>query len=260
MVKRLPLIALTREVSPELGRCELTHLAREPIDVERARGQHQTYEGVLRGLGCRVERLPATPELADSVFVEDTVVVVDELAVVLRPGAASRRTETRTMAKALAPYRRVTSLEHPATLDGGDVLRLGRQVFVGRSSRSNQAGVESLRNTLEPLGYLVSAVEVGGCLHLKSAVTEVAAGTILVNPDWVDPEAFGAARVIEVDPQEPMAANGLRVAGSVVFPMSFRRTRKRLEDGGICVISVDVSELAKAEGAVTCCSVLFSVR
>jgi dimethylargininase len=186
------------------------------------------------------------------------VVVVDELAVVLRSGAASRRAESKSMGDALAPYRRVTSLEPPATLDGGDVLRLGRRVFVGRSSRSNQAGVESLRNALEPLGYSVSSVEVDGCLHLKSAVTEVAAGTLLVNPDWIDPRAFRAARLIEVDPGEPAAANGLRVDDAVVFPMAFRRTRKRLEDVGIRVISVDVSELAKAEGAVTCCSVVFS--
>ena len=252
-------IALTREVSLTLRDCELTHLAREPIDIGRARVQHAAYEDALRGLGCRVERLPARPDLPDAVFVEDTAVVVEELAVITRPGAASRRAETGSMAEALAAYRTVKTLDAPATLDGGDVLRMGRRLFVGQSRRSNEAGVASLRRALEPFGYTVTAVDFGGCLHLKSAVTEVAPGMLLVNPAWVAPGLFGAARVVEVDPQEPFAANGLPVAGSVVFPTAFPRTALRLEEAGLRVVTVDLSELAKAEGAVTCCCVLFPV-
>ncbi len=256
----MPLIALTRDVSPTLGDCELTHLSRESIDLERARAQHRAYEQALAGLGCRVERLPAEPELPDAVFVEDTAVVVDEVAVITRPGAGSRRPETSSMAVALSAYRRLAAIAAPGTLDGGDVLRLGRQVFVGRSSRSNEAGVEGLRCALQPLGYSVTEVQVRGCLHLKSAVTEVGPGMLLVNPAWVEPGAFGPTRVIEVDPDEPMAANGLRVGDAVLYARAFPRTERRLETHDIHVVAVDLSELAKAEGAVTCCSVVFPVK
>jgi dimethylargininase len=194
------------------------------------------------------------------VFVEDTAVVVGEVAVVTRPGAASRRPETETMAEALAPYRNLAVVSAPATIDGGDVLRLGRRLFVGRSSRSNEPGVAALGSALEPFGYSVDAAEFGGCLHLKSAVTEVAADTLLVNPAWVDPGLFGSSRVVEVDPEEPFAANGLRLGESLLFPTAFPRTRRRLEAAGLHVVAVDLSELAKAEGAVTCCSVVFEVN
>jgi dimethylargininase len=256
----LPLIALTRDVSPTLQDCELTHLAREPIDLDRARAQHRAYERALASLGCRVERLPAEPDLPDAVFVEDTAVVVDELAVVTRPGAASRRPETPSMAAALSTYRRLATLTAPGTLDGGDVLRVGHRVFVGRSSRSNDAGVEALRCALEPWGYSVTGVDLDGCLHLKSAATEVGPATLLVNPTWLEPGALGATSVVEVDPDEPMAANGLWVGGAVLYPSAFPRTRRRLERSGIDVVAVDVSELAKAEGAITCCSVVFSIN
>jgi dimethylargininase len=253
----LPLIALTREVSSTLGGCELTHLAREPIDIERARAQHGAYEHALRRLGCKVERLSPKPRLPDAVFVEDTAVVVEEVAIVTRPGAASRRPETESMAEALQRYRKLAVVQAPGTLDGGDVLRLGRRVFVGRSSRSNAAGVASLRRALEPFGYSVSSVGLEGCLHLKSAATAIAPGTLLVNPAWVDPGLFEATGIVESDPDEPFAANGLQVGEAVLFPSAFPRTRRRLEEYGIQVVAVELSELAKAEGAVTCCSVVF---
>lgn len=256
----MPLIALTRDVSPTLADCELTHLRREPIDVERARAQHRAYEQALRDLGCQVERLPPQPDLPDAVFVEDTAVVVEEVAVITRPGAVSRRAETYSMAQALEPYRGLAVIEAPGTLDGGDVLRLDRQVFVGRSSRSNDAGAKALRRALEPYGYEVSSVDFEGCLHLKSAATVVAPGTILVNPACVDPDVFCADRRLEVDPTEPLAGNGLRIGEAVVLGAAFPQTRRRLEACGIRVVSIDLSELAKAEGAVTCCSVLFEVH
>jgi dimethylargininase len=253
----MALIALTREVSSSLADCELTHLVREPIDVERARRQHEAYEQALAGLGCRVVRLPELPASPDAVFVEDVAVVVDEHAVITRPGAVSRRAETASASEALAAFRSLTAVSAPGTLDGGDVLRLGRRIFVGRSSRSNDAGVAALRGALEPFGYSVDSVEVEGCLHLKSAATEVAPGVVLVNPAWVEPGAFGAVRTVEVDSQEPSAANGLRIGDGLLYGASFPRTRGRLEALGFRVISVDLSELAKAEGAVTCCSLVF---
>jgi dimethylargininase len=250
------LTAITRKVSPAITRCELTHLQREPIDVRLAERQHEAYERCLAGLGCRVVSLPAEPDMPDSVFVEDTAVVVSELAVMTRPGAESRRAEVPSMAQALARYRATVAIEAPGTLDGGDVLCLGRRLLVGLSSRSNREGLEQLRSLLAPHGYRVEALEVRGCLHLKSAVTQVATDAVLVNPAWVDPTAFNGLRRIEVDTDEPHAANALLVAETVVCPTAFPRTAARLERAGVRIAVLDVSELAKAEGAVTCCSLI----
>src|SRR5262249_42979126 len=161
-------------VSPAIERCELTHLTRAVIDVARARAQHDAYEAALRACGCVVERLPAGHDMADAPFVEDIAVVLDEIAVLTRPGAPSRRAETPAVRDALAPHRPLVLLESPATLDGGDVLVAGREVIVGLSTRTNAAGVEALRAALAPFGYAVRAVELRGCLHLKTAVTAVA--------------------------------------------------------------------------------------
>lgn len=248
--------AITRKVSPAITRCELTHLHREAIDVRLASRQHEAYERCLAGLGCRVVSLPAEPGLPDSVFVEDTAIVVDELAVVTSPGAASRRGETASVAQVLAEYRPVAAIQAPGILDGGDVLRVGRRVFAGLSVRSSRTGIEQLRALLSPHGYGVDALAVTGCLHLKSAVTPVAPDVLLLNPDWVDPAAFEEYGRIEVDPSEPYAANALLIGDAVLYPTVFPRTAARLEGAGIRLVPVDVSELAKAEGAVTCCSLI----
>ena len=251
------LVAITRAVSARMGACELTHLERRPIDVDLARAQHRAYEETLARLGCRVESLPALDDLPDSVFVEDAAIVLDEVAVITRPGAESRRPETDAIAPVLAGYRPLVFIEPPGTIDGGDVLRLGRRLFVGRSDRSNELGIAQLRILLAPFGYAVTAIPVEGCLHLKSAVTEAAPGKVLVNPAWVDPAAFSPAAVIEIDPAEPAAANGLLVGPRLIYPSSFPGTLRRLEAAFIDVVPVDVSELQKAEGAVTCCSLVF---
>ena len=256
------LIAITRQVSPAIGNCELTHLERKVIDVPLARAQHLQYEKGLSALGCEVHSLPAEPDLPDSVFVEDVAIVLDELAIVTRPGASSRRPEAASVARTLEPYRRLVYIEAPGTVDGGDVLRVGKTLFVGLSSRSNPSAIEQMQNVLHPHGYTVSGVSVSGCLHLKSAVTQVAEGTLLINPNWVDVRTFGDKRwgdwrLIEVDKAEPYAANALIIGESVIYPTSFPRTRAKLEAHGISVMTVDVSELAKAEGAVTCCSLIF---
>jgi dimethylargininase len=251
-------IALTREVSPAVVRCELTHLPRTPIDAALAVLQHRAYQKVLADLGCRVVTLPPDPDLPDSVFVEDVAVVVDEVAVILRPGAVSRRSEPPAVAAALARYRDLTFIEAPGTVDGGDILQLGRTVYTGRTARSNEAGIGQLVSALAPFGYEVRPVPVRGCLHLKSAVTQVGPDTLLVNHGWVDPGAFRGVDFVEVHPDEPRAANALLVGGAVVYPASHPRTAERLAGRGIEVRAVDVSELEKAEGAVTCCSVIFA--
>jgi dimethylargininase len=262
LLGRLPLItaeslvALTRAVAPSLVRCELTHIGRAPIDVALAAVQHGRYEQALHEVGCQVRRLPPEPDLPDSVFVEDTAVVLDELAIITRPGAASRRPETISVADCLRRYRPVAFLEAPATLDGGDVLRLGRRLFVGQTPRSNAEGFIQFKDAVAPLGYSLSAMPIHGCLHLKSAVTEVAPDTLLLNPAWVGPGAFAGWGKIEVDPAEPSAANALRVGAAVLFPAAYPRTADRLRRLGIQVKLVDVSEIAKAEGGLTCCSIL----
>jgi len=249
-------LAITRDISPAIARCELTHLARQPIDVDRARAQHGEYERCLRALGCAIHHLPAALDLPDSVFVEDCAVVLDEMAVVARPGAASRRSETAAVEEALRAFRPVGRIEPPGTLDGGDVLRVGRTLLVGVSSRTNAEAIAQLREMAGAFGYSVASIEVRGCLHLKSAVTEVAAGTLLVNRAWIPEEPVRGFDCIEIDPGEPFAANALRIGDDLVYGAAFPRTRGRLEACGIRVHVVDVSELAKAEGAVTCCSLI----
>ncbi|MBZ5497153.1 MAG: dimethylargininase [Acidobacteriia bacterium] len=249
-------LAITREVSRQIGLCELTYQARQPINIDLARIQHRLYEECLRAAGCSVHRLPEEPDLPDSVFVEDAAVVLDELAVITRPGAVIRRQETRSVADALRPYRHLVCVEAPGVLDGGDVLRLGRNLFVGLSQRSNEAATRQLHEMLQGYGYAVTGVQVKGCLHLKSAVTQVAENVVLINPHWVDGSAFNSMQLIEVDPNEPSAANALMIGDSVVFPSAYPATRRRLEARGIQVRVVDASELAKAEGGVTCCSLI----
>jgi len=249
-------IALTREVSRSIARCRLTHVARVPIDVERAREQHRAYEIALREAGCRVERLPEAPELPDAVFVEDAAVAFDRLAVIARPGAPSRRPEVDAIATRLGAVLPLVRLRAPATLDGGDVLAVDDTVFVGRSTRTNAEGIRQLAAAVAPLGIRVVPVAVGGVLHLKSAVTRIAPDTLLWRPGAVDPRPFRRFDVVEVDPAEPGAANALRVGDVVIFPQEFPRTRARIESRGIRVLAVPASELAKAEGGVTCCSLL----
>ncbi len=252
-------IAITRSVSPTIGQCELTHLSRQEIDVNRARYQHAQYENLLIDLGCKVRRLSEEPNLPDSVFVEDTAVVLDDAAVITRPGAILRRNETQSVAEVLKEYRTIYQITDPGTLDGGDVLRIGRTLYVGNSVRSNIPGIKQLMEIVAPYGYDVEVVKLEGCLHLKSAVSLVGEETLLINRSWVDVKSLGDPReFIDIDPGEPYAANALLVGDELIYPQSFPRTRLRLENKGIGVRVVDVSELQKAEGALTCCSLIFT--
>ncbi len=253
------LVALAREVSRSIAQCELTHVARTPIDLDTARAQHASYLDALETLGVRVVRLPELEGYPDAVFVEDTVLALDEVAVLTRPGAASRRGEVEAMADAIAPFRPRVRIEAPATLDGGDVLRLGRTLYVGRTGRTSEGGIVALRALVAPFGYSVQEVAVAGALHLKTAVTQVAPDRILVNPAWVDASVFDGYDAWSVDPAEPFAANAVLVNGAVIHSTAFPRTQELLRARGIRVVGVDASELAKAEGGVTCCSVLFDV-
>jgi dimethylargininase len=251
--------AITRAVSRSITQCELTHLERVPIDLERAREQHRAYENALRSLGVDVHPLPEEPDLPDSVFVEDTAIVLDECAVITRPGAESRRPETGSVALALAGDRELIVIQAPGTVDGGDVLLLDRTIYVGLTSRSETSAIRQMQAGLAPYGYQVVGVPVTGCLHLKSAVTRAARDLLLVNPAWVETDRFPGFRFLEVDPSEAYAANILTVADVALYQPVFPQTLKKLEAARIPLVLVDASELGKAEGALTCCSLIYTV-
>jgi dimethylargininase len=261
LAERLPVrpmeIALTRDVSPSLQEAELTYLDRQPIDFERAVAQHDAYCDALSRLGLRIVRLPADPGCPDCCFVEDAAVVLDELAVVAAPTPVSRRAEVPAIADALAGFRSLARLPPQAHLEGGDVLRLGRTLYVGLSSRTNQAGIVALAHAVEPFGYRVEPVAVTGCLHLKSAVTAIGEEAVLVNPDWIDIEAFADVAVLPVHTQEPGAGNVLLVRGVLLAHSGFPRTLDVLDRYGFAVEPLDMSEFVKAEAGVTCKSLLF---
>ncbi|PKN95247.1 MAG: dimethylargininase [Chloroflexi bacterium HGW-Chloroflexi-6] len=251
-------IAITRAISPRFNECELTHLQRAPIDLALAHSQHRQYEDALRALGLEVISLPAMADLPDSVFIEDTALVLDEVAVLTRPGADSRKAEVDSIAEALAPYRRLIRIEAPGSVDGGDILRLGKTIHVGLSTRSNQSAIQQMQSALGPYGYTVRSVPVTGCLHLKSAVTQAGEDTLLINPAWVEKSHFPGWKLIEVDPREPSAANIVLTPGGAIYPQHFPLTQARLSAAGIRLTIVPATEVAKAEGAVTCCSLIFS--
>ncbi len=251
------LIAITRAVSPAINRCELGFVERQEISLAKAREQHRLYEACLAELGATVVSLEAEPDYPDSVFVEDPAVVVDEVAVMTRMGAASRRGESESLARALQRYRPLRHLREPATLDGGDVMRIGRTLFVGASHRSNRAGIGQLAAELTPFGYTVVAVEVRGALHLKTACCYVGDGVVLANRDWLDTAPLREFRIVDVAPDEPRAANVLAIGDAVIAPRCFPRTAEILAGLGRKVRPVDVSELMKAEAGVTCSSLVF---
>ncbi len=249
--------AITRPISPRMAECELTHFDRQPIDIKLAEKQHTEYEKALIKLGCQIIKAAAAPDLPDSVFVEDCTIVLDELAIITNPGAISRKAEIAGLVEALGPFRPLEFILYPGVLDGGDVLVIGKQIWVGISSRSNQEAIKQLGGFVEPLGYEVKGVKVTGCLHLKSAVTQIGEGMVLLNPDWVDTAVFQQFKIIETHPDEPGAANALLVGDSVIFPADFPLTAMRLAEAGVDILLVDNSEVIKAEGGVTCCSVIF---
>jgi dimethylargininase len=252
------LVAITRSPGPELTQCELTHLTRLPIDVTRALAQYRAYQDVLRGTGIRVVGLPPDPMLPDGVFVEDTAVVLDELAVVTLPSPPSRREEWPAVEAALRPFRRIVRLPPGAYLEGGDVLRVGRTLYVGQGGRTGEAGLRALEDVVLPLGYAVIRVRLGGCLHLKSACCALDGGTLLVNRAWLDAGALAGLQLLDVPPQEVWGANVLPLPGATLVSATCPRTADLVRGLGHPVVALDVSELHKAEAGLTCMSIVFS--
>ena len=249
-------IAITRKVSPRFNECEITHIDRTPINVDIARAQHDEYVKALAALGCKVIELEEEPDLPDSVFVEDTAFILPEAAVITRPGADSRKPEVESIIPALSPHRKLIQVTAPASVDGGDVLVLGKNIYIGLSTRSNIEAVNQLNASLQEYGYMVQGVDLTDCLHLKTAVTRVDDKTLLINKNWVDANLFPGYDLIEVDASEPFAANCLPIHDKIIYPTTFPNTQKKLEARGFQIINVNLAELAKAEGAVTCCSLI----
>ena len=241
------LTAFTRAVSPRISECELTFIDRQPINFERAVQQHQQYEEMLRSLGVGVLQIPADDQCPDSCFLEDTALVLDEIAVLTRPGSDARRAEVTGVAPAIRKHCETVQIEAPATFEGGDVLRIGRDLFVGVTSRTTSEGIEALRKHVEPFGYRVHPVIVPGALHLKSVCTALDERTILADATRVDLLPLSKYEVIEVPAEEWMAANVLLVNGRVCLHSGFRKTIGLLQQRGIEVRTVDISEFLKAK-------------
>src|SRR5580692_8298662 len=234
------LTAITRAVSPAIVNCELTFVQRQPIDLPKAQSQHHAYEQLLEKLGATVISLAAEPDLPDSMFVEDPAIVLDELAVILPLGTKSRQREAESLGRAIAPFRKLHHITSPAAIEGGDVLRIDRTLYVGQTTRTNAEGVRQLAEILAPHDYKVVPVPVTGCLHLKSAVTYLGRNTLLANRGWFDNAPFANFEWIEVDPSEPHAANALAIADTVIFPASFPKTRARIESAGFSITPIDI--------------------
>jgi dimethylargininase len=253
------LTVITRPPSAAIARCELTYGKRRPIDPAKAFAEHLTYCELLVELGARLVMLPQQPELPDATFVEDSAVVLDELAIITRMAPPTRRGESQTIIDGLKSYRRrLVPIVSPGTLEGGDVVVIDKTLFVGRSSRTNDQGIEQLQQQVAHHGYRVIPMRVNGCLHLRSACNPLSPGTFLINPEFTDPNALIGQRVLRVDPSERHAANMLYFNGTVIAPDDCPRTVEIVRAQGFDVRTIDVSELTKAEGGLSCLSLRFA--
>jgi dimethylargininase len=253
-------VAFTRPVSRRIADCELTHLDRTPIDADAAARQHAAYEQALVAAGLEVVRLPELPKHPDSVFVEDTAILLGDHAVITRPGAPSRRAETDSTAAFLGAHFTIHRLTR-GRLDGGDVLRIGRTLYVGQSRRTDCAGIVALANIAARLGYEVIEVPHDQCLHLKTGATfaghdEAGRPTLLINPDWIDPSCFHDLALLPSHPAEAFGANVLQAGDRLIYPAAYPRTAERLRAVGFDVDEVDIGELEKAEAGLTCMSLI----
>ena len=250
--------ALVHRPSPRITDCALTFINREAVDFAGALEQHLEYARALESLGLKVDVLEVNSQCPDSVFVEDVAIILDELAIITPMGNASRRPEIPAMAKEIAKYRELVEISLPATLEGGDVLKVGRTLYVGATSRTNKQGIESLASIVRPFGYTVIPVLVPGCLHLKTCITALDDETFVINPAWLDFSAFGNSRFIEVDPSEPWAGNTLTINGTTLINAAYPITAAKIENMGYKSKRVDISEFVKAEAGLTCMSLIFT--
>lgn len=251
------LTVITHLPSHKLQDCELTFVESEKIDIEKAQQEHQEYCEMLKRCGAEVIILDRNNDLADSVFVEDPIIVFDEIAVLTSMGVESRRKESQYLKEVFSKYRDVEEIKLPAKIEGGDVLKIGKKIFVGLSVRTNQEGITCLKNIIKPYGYEVIVVKVLGCLHLKTGCTALDDNTILINSKWVDDNAFKGFKKIEVPLSEPFGANILKINDVICMNKSFTKTLDLVKSLGYKTDCCDISEFVKAEAGLTCMSVPF---
>ena len=251
------MLALTHTPSAQIDDGQRTHVSRVPIDQRRAARQHEEYCRMLRRCGAEVHTLTVNRELPDSVFIEDTAIVLDKVAVIASMGTEARRPELPGIAKELNKYRTLERIEPPAHIEGGDVLRVGRKLLVGVSARTNTAGVNALEAIVRRHGYTVMPLSLTDCLHLKTACTALPDGHLLVNPAWINVHSLRDFPVIPIPEGEPWAANILSIGSRVCLAAAHVQTAALMRKHGFAVESIDLSEFAKAEGGITCMSILF---
>lgn len=254
------LLAMTHLPSPKLQECELTFVQSEPISLEKATLQHVAYGAMLERCGAKVMVLDENLACPDSVFVEDPIIVFDEVAVLTSMGVESRRAESASMERVFSKYRNVERIVLPAQIEGGDVLKVGKKIFVGESPRTNRDGITALEAIIKPFGYEVIAVSVTGCLHLKTGVTALDDQTVLINSNWVDADAFNGFTKVEVPENEPFGANVLKIGEILCMNEAFPESISLVKSLGYRVETVNISEFVKAEAGLTCMSVLFTCK
>lgn len=250
------MIVLVQTPSPELSAGQRTFVDRAALDFERACQQHRNYITALRDCGAEVTCLDATTVAPDSVFIEDTAIVLDDMAVLCSMGTTARSDEPTTVRPVLEQYRELEVIQLPARIEGGDVLRVGKKLIVGLSQRTDQAGVDALKAIVEPRGFSVTAIPVERCLHLKTACTALPDGRLLMNPNWIDAHSLAGFDTVWIPRNEPWGANTLPLGGAVILPADHSKTAELIQQQGFAVKPVDISEFAKAEGGVTCLSLV----
>jgi dimethylargininase len=250
--------AIVREIPSSFANALSAAPPDPPIDVALAREQHAAYVRALEACGLAVTVVPADEACPDCVFVEDTAVVLGGFALITRPGAPSRRAETPAIAAALDELVDVTHMTEPATLDGGDVMWVAGNVFVGRSARTNAAGIAQLAAAVKSCGFDVVPIDLpAGVLHLKCVVSRLGGDRILLAPDTIPARAFGNMHVIHGPPDEAYAANCVAIGDYVIVAEGFASTAHELRRSGYTVHEVPCSEVRKADGSLTCQSIIF---
>lgn len=248
--------AIVREPGPNCA-SGLTTSALGPPDYELLRAQHRQYVNTLSELGLQVEVLPAEPDYPDAYFVEDPAIVTPEVAIITVPGAPARQGEQHSIAQALARHRPLAHIQPPGNVEGGDVLMVGRHFFIGLSERTNEDGAGQLGQILAQHGYTCETIAVGPGLHLKSGINIVAPDTLLLTEEFAGRPAFDGYQHIVLDEEEAYASNTLYINGTLIVPAGFPSTRAKLETLGHPIIELDVSEVQKMDGGLTCMSLRF---
>lgn len=249
---------LTHVPSSNLNNCELTYLDSERIDIKKALIEHNSYCNMIKECGANVNIIEDNIDLADSVFVEDPIIVFDEVAIVTSMGVESRRKESQVLKDYFSKIREIKEIKLPSKIEGGDVLVIDKKVFVGLSPRTNESAIEELKNILKPYGYIVQSVKVDGCLHLKTGCTALDDKTILLNPNWVDVEVFSDYKIINIPSDEPFGANIMKINEYICMNEAFPKSIELVKALGYKVKTTDISEFVKAEAGLTCMSVRYN--